>query len=131
MAANYTKQYLSGVDSLTVACGSMVGASIALLPLAAWGWPAAPVSTHAWLAVLALGVACTGIAYRLYFHLLATAGPARAMTVTFVIPVFGILWGALFLAESVSMRMIEGCGVVLIGTALAAGLIKRLRTQES
>lgn len=131
VAANYTKQYLSGVDPLTVACGSMVGASIALLPLAAWCWPTAQVSTHAWLAVLALGVACTGIAYRLYFHLLATAGPARAMTVTFVVPVFGILWGALFLAESVSMRMIEGCGVVLIGTALAAGFIKRLRAQAS
>ncbi|KAG0188987.1 hypothetical protein DFQ28_004020 [Apophysomyces sp. BC1034] len=131
VAANYTKQYLSSVDSLIVATGSMVGASIVLLPLAAWHWPVAAVSAHAWIAVLALGVACTGVAYKLYFHLLATAGPARAMTVTFVIPVFGILWGTLFLAESVSAWMIEGCVVVLIGTALATGFIKRLRAQAS
>jgi drug/metabolite transporter (DMT)-like permease len=131
IAANYTKRYVSGVDALTIATGSMVGASIALLPVAALHWPGAAVSMHAWSAVLALGVACTGIAYVLYFQLLASAGPARAMTVTFVIPIFGILWGTLFLAESVSWRMIEACVVVLIGTALAAGLVNRLRTQAS
>jgi drug/metabolite transporter (DMT)-like permease len=62
----------------------------------------------------------------LYFHLIAVAGPARAITVTFVIPIFGILWGALFLNEGVSPGMLEGCGVILVGTALATGAIKRL-----
>lgn len=131
VAANYTKRYVSGVDALTIATGSMVGASIALLPLAALSWPTGAVSLHAWTAVLALGIACTGIAYVLYFELLASAGPARAMTVTFVIPIFGILWGALFLAESVSLRMIEACVVVLVGTALATGFGGRLRAQTS
>ena len=86
----------------------------------------APVSLHAWGAVIALGVACTGVAYMLFFHLIAVAGPARAITVTFVIPIFGILWGALFLGEGVSAGMLEGCGVILVGTALATGVIKRL-----
>jgi drug/metabolite transporter (DMT)-like permease len=104
----------------------MTGATVVLLPLAVIFWPAAPVSLHAWGAVIALGVACTGVAYMLFFHLLATVGPARTITVTFVIPIFGILWGALFLGESVSPGMLEGCVVILIGTALATGVIKRI-----
>ncbi|PTR03925.1 threonine/homoserine efflux transporter RhtA [Paraburkholderia sp. GV068] len=126
IAANYTKRYLTGVDALTVAAGTMTGATIVLLPLAVIYWPSAPVSLHAWGAVIALGVACTGVAYMLFFHLIAVAGPARAITVTFVIPIFGILWGALFLGEGVSAGMLEGCGVILVGTALATGVIKRL-----
>ena len=126
IAANYTKRHLAGVDALTIATGSMIGSSIALLPFAIATWPAASVSAPAWGAVLALGVACTGIAYFIYFHLINVAGPARAMTVTFVIPVFGILWGALFLHEQVSIGMLEGCAIVLVGTALATGFIKRI-----
>ncbi|QCP49161.1 DMT family transporter [Trinickia violacea] len=124
IAANYTKRHLNGVDALTLAAGSMTGSTIVLLPFALLTWPAAPVSWHAWGAILALGIACTGIAYFLYFHLLNVAGPARAMTVTFVIPIFGILWGALFLAERVSPAMLEGCAIILLGTALATGFIK-------
>jgi len=126
IAANYAKRHLSGVEPLTVATGTMSAATVVLLPLAVVYWPATPVSLHAWGSVIALGVACTGIAYMLYFNLLSVVGPARAMTVTFVIPVFGILWGALFLDESVSPGMLVGCGVILIGTALATGMIKRI-----
>lgn len=126
VAANYAKRQLTGVDALTVSTGSMVASTIALAPLALVTWPSAPVSIGAWLAVLSLGIACTGIAYFIYFHLLAVAGPARAMTVTFVIPVFGILWGVLFLHERVTAPMLEGCAIVLIGTALATGAIKRI-----
>lgn len=126
IAANYAKRHLSGVDALTVATGTMTGATVVLLPLAVIYWPAAPISLNAWGAVIALGVACTGIAYMLYFHLLAAIGPAKTITVTFVIPIFGILWGALFLGESVSPGMLEGCVVILIGTALATGVVKRI-----
>jgi drug/metabolite transporter (DMT)-like permease len=125
IAASYTKRNLTGVDSLTVAAGTMTGATIALLPFAVYAWPAAPVSVLAWGSVIALGVACTGIAYMLFFHLLAAVGPARAISVTFVIPIFGILWGALFLSESVSPGMIKACALILVGTALATGVIKR------
>lgn len=126
IAASYTKRRLTGVDSLTVAAGTMTGATIVLLPFAVFWWPAAPVSAVAWGSVVALGVACTGIAYMLFFHLIAVIGPARAITVTFVIPVFGILWGAVFLAERVSLGMAEACAIILVGTALATGVIKRL-----
>lgn len=76
--------------------------------------------------LLALGIACTGVAYFIFFYLIAHIGPARAITVTFVIPVFGLLWGALFLGERVSIVMIEGCAIVLVGTALATGVIRRI-----
>ncbi|PLZ02539.1 EamA family transporter [Burkholderia sp. WAC0059] len=126
IAANYTKRHLAGVDALTVAAGTMTGATVVLLPFAVASWPATPVPPSAWGAVAGLGIACTGVAYILYFHLLATAGPARAMTVTFVIPVFGILWGALFLHEPVAPAMLAGCAVILIGTGLAVGVVKRM-----
>ncbi|HVW51671.1 MULTISPECIES: DMT family transporter [unclassified Trinickia] len=126
IAANYTKRYLTGVDSLTIATGSMIGGSIALIPFAIATWPAGPVSLHAWGAVLSLGVACTGVAYLIFFHLINVAGPARAITVTFVIPVFGILWGTLFLDEALTANMVQGCAIVLVGTALATGVIKRI-----
>ncbi|WP_250471988.1 DMT family transporter [Caballeronia sp. GAFFF1] len=126
VAGNFAKKYLMDVDATTNAAGSMIGATIALAPLAAMTWPATPISAHSCEAVIALGVCCTGIAYFLYFGLVASAGPARAMTVTFVIPLFGILWGALFLDEHVSLVMMEGCAVVLAGTALATGVVKRM-----
>jgi drug/metabolite transporter (DMT)-like permease len=126
IAASYTKRRLTGVDSLTVAAGTMTGATIVLLPFAIFWWPAAPVSGVAWGSVIALGVACTGVAYMLFFHLISVIGPARAITVTFVIPVFGILWGAMFLGERVSAGMIGACVIILVGTALATGVIKRL-----
>ncbi|KDR25090.1 DMT family transporter [Caballeronia zhejiangensis] len=126
VAGNFAKKYLMDVDAMTNAAGSMIGATLTLAPIALFTWPAAPVSAHAWGAVLALGIGCTGIAYFIYFHLVAVAGPARAMTVTFVIPLFGILWGALFLGEHVSLVMMAGCAIVLAGTALATGVVKRV-----
>lgn len=126
IAANYTKRKLSGVDPIINATGSMIGSTVLLLPLAIATWPAAPISAHAWGSVLSLGIACTGIAYFIYFYLIAHVGPARAITVTFVIPVFGLLWGALFLSERVSAVMLEGCAIVLVGTALATGVIRRI-----
>ena len=126
IAASYTKRNLTGVDSLAVATGTMTAATVVLLPFAVFWWPATPISSQSWGAVIALGVACTGIAYMLFFRLIAAAGPARTISVTFVIPIFGILWGALFLSEHVSPGMIKACVAILVGTALATGVIKRL-----
>jgi len=126
IAASYTKRHLTGVDPLTVAAGTMTAATLVLVPFAVVNWPSTPISLHAWGAVLSLGIACTGIAYLLYFRLIATLGPARTITVTFVIPVFGILWGALFLGERVSAGMVAACATILVGTALSTGFIRRL-----
>jgi drug/metabolite transporter (DMT)-like permease len=126
ISASYTKRNLTGVDSLAVATGTMTAATVVLLPFAVFWWPATAVSAQSWEAAIALGVACTGIAYMLFFSLIASTGPARTISVTFVIPIFGILWGALFLSEHVSPGMIKACATILVGTALATGVIKRL-----
>ena len=90
--------------------------------LALNGSPPVALPTPAeWIAVVLLGVLCTGIAYLLYFRLIADVGPTRALTVTFLIPLFGMLWGALFLGEAITPMMAAGCALVLAGTALSLG----------
>ena len=124
IAASATKRHLTGLPPLVTAAGSQVGATLGLAPLAAWLWPAQVPGGQAWAAVLAVGVLCTGVAYILYFRLIEHAGPARALAVTFVVPVFAILYGALFLSEAVTAWMVV-CGVVIVcGTALSTGLLK-------
>lgn len=115
---------LTGLPPLVTACGSQVGATLGLALAAALLWPARAPGTQAWLAVLALGIVCTGLAYILYFRLIEQAGPARAVTVTYAVPVFAIVYGALFLGERVTPWMV-GCGaVVVLGTALSSGLLR-------
>lgn len=130
VAASYTRRFLRGVDPLALAAGSQLAAALLLLPGAIALWPAAAPSARAWGSVVALGVACTAVAYVLYFRLIASVGPARAIAVTFLIPIFAVAWGALLLGETVSLRTVAGTGIVLAGTALATGLL-RLRASAT
>lgn len=123
-AANYTKRALTGVAPLAVATGSQLAATVVTAVPAALAWPATAPSARAWAAVVALALACTGLAYLLYFRLIAHLGPARAIAVTYLIPLFAIAWGAWFLAEAVTPAMVGWGAVVLLGTALATGLVK-------
>ena len=75
------------------------------------------------LQAIALGVFCTGIAYVLYYRLIANVGPASAVTVTYLVPGFAVLWGAIFIDESLTTNMVIGCTIILLGTALATGLL--------
>jgi drug/metabolite transporter (DMT)-like permease len=120
----FTRRYLVGVPSMALACGSQLSASLLLVPLAVWQWPATPPGATAWAAVMALAVLCTGVAYVLYFRLIASVGAANAMSVTFLIPAFAVLWGWVFLDESVNATMVGACAVILVGTGLVTGLIK-------
>lgn len=122
--ANYTKKAAAAVPPLAVAAGSQSVAALVLAPLAWWTWPASPPGARAWVAALLLAVLCTGIAYILYFRLIARVGAARAMSVTFLIPAFAALWGFVFLAEVPTAAMLGGCAVILLGTALATGLLR-------
>jgi drug/metabolite transporter (DMT)-like permease len=124
VAANYTRETLTGVGSLEIATGSQLAAAIVLAPLCIWLWPAEMPSAGAWVSVLVLGVASTGIAYILYFRLIARLGPSRAITVTFLVPLAAMIMGAIFLDETVTPEMMMGCGLILLGTALATGLVK-------
>ncbi len=123
-AASFTKRYLTGVHPLATATGSQIGATIGLALPTFWFWPSHMPGLTPWLALLALGVVCTGVAYILYFRLIERAGPARALAVTFVVPVFALTYGGLFLGEQLTLWMLM-CGVIIVcGTALATGLLK-------
>ena len=73
---------------------------------------------------MALGVACTGLAYILFFRLIARAGPAKALTVTFLVPVFAVFYGAVFLGETVTPWMLGCAAVIVCGVALSSGLVR-------
>jgi drug/metabolite transporter (DMT)-like permease len=124
-AASYTKKKLTGVPPLAVAAGSQAAATAALIAPALWFAPAKMPSAAAWSSLIALALLCTGVAYLLYFRLIAHIGAARAITVTYLIPAFAVLWGALFLQEQITPAMALGCAVILLGTALASGLVGR------
>ncbi|HET9823390.1 MAG TPA: DMT family transporter [Burkholderiaceae bacterium] len=129
-AANYTRRMLEGVPPLAVAAGSQGAAALLLaLPTAAL-WPATPPGAAAWAALAALALLCTGVAYVLYFRLILRLGAARAITVTFLIPVFGVLWGALLLDERPTASMAAGCAVILAGTALVTGALTLPRPRK-
>lgn len=124
ISASFTKRRLSGVAPLAVATGSQVFAAAALAVPAVLWWPQTAPSATAWSAVLLLGVFGTGVAYILYFRLIANAGPANAIAVTFLIPVFAVVWGWMFLAEQINAVMVIGCVVILLGTGLTTGLLR-------
>jgi drug/metabolite transporter (DMT)-like permease len=123
-AANYTKKRLGGVPPLAVAAGSQTAATVVLALPAWWLAPSAMPGAAAWASVATLAVLCTGIAYLLYFRLIAHLGAARAITVTYLIPLFGVVWGAFFLGEAVTAAMAVGGVVILAGTALASGVVR-------
>jgi len=123
LAASIAKRTMTGIPSLVSATGSMIGASLGLLPLTVWFWPSTAPGLQAWLALVVLGVLCSGLAYTLYFRLIARAGPARALTVTFAIPVFAVLYGVLLLGETISAWMVFCAAIIIVGTSLSSGLL--------
>ena len=124
ISASFTKRFLGGLPSLVSSTGSQLGAALALLPLTIFYWPSHEVSLKAWGAVITLGVVCTGFAYILFFRLIERAGPAKALSVTFAIPVFAVLYGVVLLGETVTPWMV-GCGLVIVlGTTLSTGILK-------
>ncbi len=125
-AVHYARRHLADTDPALTAFGGQAFAALLLAVPAVPLWPAHAVPAGIWAAVGALAVLCTGFAYVLYFRLIAQVGAAFAASVTFLIPVFGMLWGALFLHEAVTPAMLLGCAVILAGTALASGQWRRL-----
>ncbi len=123
-AIHYTRRRLDGVAPMAVAAGSQLAAALLLAGPAWWLWPATPPGALAWWSMAGLALLCTALAYVLYFRLIAHVGPARAITVTFLVPLFAVIWGALFLGETLTPAMVLGCAVILLGTALTTGALR-------
>jgi drug/metabolite transporter (DMT)-like permease len=118
LAGAYMKRWASGVPSRGMAVGTQMVAGVLLLPFIALAPPAAAPGAHILASVLMLGLVCGAVAYLLYFRLVADIGATGALTVTYLIPVFGVLWGALFLGEPLALPMLAGGMLVIVGTVL-------------
>jgi drug/metabolite transporter (DMT)-like permease len=93
-----------------------------MVPLAIFLWPTTSIPMAAWLYGAILGVFCTGLAFILYFQLLKKIGVVRTVVVTYLVPVFGMLWGTLFLAENITVKMMIGAALILAGVGLSTRL---------
>jgi drug/metabolite transporter (DMT)-like permease len=114
----YLKRWARAAPAKGLAVGTQVSAGLLMLPLAALFPPAAPPSALVVASVAALGLVCGAVAYLLYFRLIQDVGPAGALTVTYLTPLFGMLWGALFLDEALSVAMLAGAALVILGTVI-------------
>jgi len=112
------KRFAAGVSPRSMAAGNQLAAAVVLIPLLPFVPPLAPPSALVLANVLALAVLASGVAFILYFRLIADVGATRALTVTYLIPVFGILWGALFLGEALPAAALAGGALILAGTVL-------------
>jgi drug/metabolite transporter (DMT)-like permease len=125
-ATVYARRTLRNVTSFGAATGQQIGAAVALLPFAltsaALGDADPTPGRPAVLAILGLGLLCTSLAYLLYFRLIATVGPVRTASVTFLIPIFGIGWSALFLGEAIRPSMLAGLAIILASVVLVGGV---------
>jgi drug/metabolite transporter (DMT)-like permease len=114
----YMKRWAGDLPARGMAVGTQVAAGLLMLPLIPFSPPPAVPSILVAASVLALGLLCGAVAYLLYFRLIVDIGPAGALTVTYLIPLFGVLWGTLFLGEALSMAMLAGGVLVVLGTVL-------------
>ena len=131
VSANYTKRYLTGVHPMVLATMSQATAAVAMLPLTWFYWPSSPVSVNAWIYVAILGGLCTAFAYILFYGLISRIGPTKTVSVTFLVPIFAMLWGYVLLSEQITVYMAIGCAVILLGTAFTTGLISPVRPQPA
>jgi drug/metabolite transporter (DMT)-like permease len=126
-AAHFGKHRFAGQPVMLPAAGSMLASAVLIVPGGIWLWPAHSPALHDWLAAAMLAIVCTALAYLLYYRLLVRASATALTAVTFLIPVFGVLWGALFLHESITVNIAAGMGVTMLGTAFTTGILGRLR----
>lgn len=127
IGALFTGRRLRGVSPLGVALGSMLWATLFTLPLGLARLPGHDLTWDAALSVVALGAVATALAYLLYFALIAGAGPSRAILVTYLVPSMAIVYGVVFLDETVTVQVFGGLALVLLGVGLGTGTLRRPR----
>lgn len=125
-AINFAAHNLQGISGMPITVGGLFASSLGLAPLAFWQQPEVMPTGWIWVAVITLGVVCTGIAYLLFYKLIGRVGPQQAVTVTYLVPLFSLGWGWLFLAESITAFTLGGCALVLAGVSLTTGKLQAL-----
>ncbi len=125
----YASRNFKGTSSLALSIGQQLATGVVLIPFALIHLPTTFPSTEVILAFLGLSLISTSIAYLLYFHLIQTVGATRTSIVTFLVPVFGLLWGVLFLQESVTVGTVVGLAIVLSSVFLISGITLRAQKE--
>lgn len=116
IAGIYIKKFAQTAKPSGIASGSQIMAGLFLLPLIPFSPMRGDFTPPIWGYLLALALLCSSVAYLLYFRLIENLGPTKALTVTFLMPVFGMAWGALLLGETITLPMLIGAGLILLGT---------------
>lgn len=124
IATSYMTKYYKGLDPIACAAGSVTASALFLLPFTLFTWPSEPISGVAWASAFAIAILCTGLAYIIFYRLVDNVGPTKTITVTFLVPPFGVLWGVLILNERLTLPIVLGALTVLVGTFLATGVIQ-------
>jgi drug/metabolite transporter (DMT)-like permease len=117
IGANLVKRHLAGLPATAVAAATLTCAALMTAPFAIAQWPAHAVSVKCWAAVAALGVLCTGIAFVMYYRLIARIGASRAATTTYLVPLFGVGWAWLLLDEQLTLAMVIA-GALILGSVV-------------
>ena len=128
LAAVWVKRRCAPLDPLAIAAWSPLLGGLVLLPFALPSHVAGPLNASVAVNMLILALVCSGIAYLLYFRLIRDIGPTRALTVTFLMPALGMIWGWWLLDESVTAGMIAGAALIVAGTA---AVLRRERLVEA
>jgi drug/metabolite transporter (DMT)-like permease len=119
IGGNMIRRKLAGIPPGAVAAATLVCASVLLAPFAIVSWPRAPIPLHSWASAVLLGVLCTGVAYFIYFRLIYRIGAPRASTVTYLVPLFGVVWAWMVLGEPLTLSMAIAGALILGGVALS------------
>lgn len=115
IGVNLVRRHLRGLPAAATSAATLSCATLLTLPFAIAQWPAHAIPAASWASVAALGVVCTGLAFVMYYRLIARIGPARAVTVTYLVPLFGVAWAWLLLGESVTLTM-GIAGAMILGS---------------
>ncbi|MGB6605843.1 MAG: DMT family transporter [Steroidobacteraceae bacterium] len=116
---NLVRRHLTSYPPAAVAAATLIAGAVLLAPLAAYNWPAHSIGVASWVSAVLLGTLCTGTAFVLYYRLIARVGAARASTVTYLIPLFGVIWAWLLLGEPLTPTMALAGMLILAGVAVS------------
>ena len=116
---NFARRYLSDLPSAATAAANLLAGALMLAPFAWFAWPAHPIAGNSWVSAVLLGVLCSGIAFFFYYRLIARIGAARTSTVTYLIPLFAVLWAWLLLREPLTATMAMAGALILLGVGLS------------
>ena len=116
---NFVRRYLSGFPSAALAAANLASGALLLAPFAAYSWPRHPLAVSSWVSALLLGVLCTGVAFVFYYRLIVRIGAPRTSTVTYLIPLFGVIWAWMLLGEPLTETMALAGALILAGVGLS------------